>query len=50
LISSGGIYLNNIRVQEADQAIPLDTAIEGRYLVLRRGKKDFYLVQVGGGR
>ena len=48
LISSGGIYLNNVRIQEADQAVTLDTAIEGRYLVLRRGKKDFYLVQVNG--
>jgi len=46
LISSGGIYLNNVRVQEGDQAVTLDAAIEGRYLVLRRGKKDYYLVQV----
>lgn len=46
LISSGGIYLNNVRVQETEQTIALNTAIEGRYLVLRRGKKDFYLVQV----
>ncbi|MEZ4729386.1 MAG: tyrosine--tRNA ligase [Caldilineaceae bacterium] len=46
LISSGGIYLNNVRVQEADQAVTLDHAIEGRYLVVRRGKKDYYLVQV----
>jgi tyrosyl-tRNA synthetase len=46
LISSGGIYLNNMRVQEADLSVALDTAIEGRYLVLRRGKKDYYLVQV----
>ncbi len=48
LISSGGIYLNNIRVQEAEQTITLDMSIEGRYLVLRRGKKDYYLVQVAG--
>ena len=46
LISSGGIYLNNVRAQEVDQAVTLDAAIEGRYLVLRRGKKDYYLVQV----
>lgn len=46
LISSGGIYLNNRRLQEADGVVTLDTAIEGRYLVLRRGKKDYYLVQV----
>jgi tyrosyl-tRNA synthetase len=46
LISSGGIYLNNVRVQEADQSVSLDRAIEGRYLVLRRGKKEYYLVQV----
>ncbi|MBX3011183.1 MAG: tyrosine--tRNA ligase [Caldilineaceae bacterium] len=46
LISSGGIYLNNVRLQEADQSVPLQTAIEGQYLVIRRGKKDYYLVQV----
>lgn len=46
LLSSGGIYLNNVRVQEADQTVSLTNTIEGRYLVLRRGKKDYYLVQV----
>jgi len=46
LIDSGGLYVNNRRVESVDQALALDDAIEGRLLVLRKGKKQFYLVQV----
>ena len=46
LIEGGGIYVNNIRVNDAARAISLVDSIEGRFLVLRKGKKNYHLVQV----
>lgn len=46
LIEGGGIYVNNIRVNDAARAISLAESIEGRFLVLRKGKKNYHLVQV----
>jgi len=45
-IDEGGIYLNNLRVGEAGQAVTLADAMEGRFLVLRKGRKNYTLVQV----
>lgn len=46
LISSGGVYLNNVKAGEADQAVTLDQSIDGQFLVIRKGKKNYHLVQV----
>jgi tyrosyl-tRNA synthetase len=46
LISGGGIYVNNIRVNETAKAISLEESLEGQFLVLRKGKKNYHLVQV----
>ena len=43
-IGQGGIYLNNRRVQDADAYVRLDDALEGRFVVLRKGKKSYHLV------
>jgi len=48
LIENGGLYLNNERVDDAEQTVGLADAIEGRVLVLRKGKKTYHLVQVVG--
>ena len=45
-IEQGGVYLNNRRVTDPRAQVTLDDAIEGRFLVLRRGKKRYHLVQV----
>ena len=47
-IQEGGIYLNNRRVSDAAQAAALSELIEGRFLVLRRGKKNYHLIKVTG--
>lgn len=44
-IQGGGIYLNNERVADG-MAAELSHAIEGRFLVLRKGKRQFHLVRV----
>jgi len=47
-IQGGGVYLNNIRVEDVERAVTLSDALEGRFLVLRKGKKSYTLVKVLG--
>jgi tyrosyl-tRNA synthetase len=46
LISSGGVYLNNVRINDAAQNITLAASIDGKFLVLRKGKREYTLVQI----
>lgn len=46
LIDSGGIYLNNQRVAESAKQVTIDQSIEGIYFILRKGKREYFLVQV----
>ncbi|HEX7734497.1 MAG TPA: tyrosine--tRNA ligase [Ktedonobacteraceae bacterium] len=46
LIESGGIYVNNRRVSDTQAALDRSTLIEGQYLVLRKGAKDYHLARV----
>lgn len=46
LVKSGGVYLNNVRVVDEARSITRQDCIEGRLLVLRKGKKNYRLVQV----
>ncbi len=45
-IEGGGIYANNRRISEPDACLTNDDAVEGRYLILRKGKKRYHLVEV----
>lgn len=45
-IAEGGIYLNNQRVGDPAQAATLDHLLDGRFLVLRRGRKNYHLIKV----
>jgi tyrosyl-tRNA synthetase len=45
-IQGGGIYLNNRRVADAAATATAEEAIEGRFLVLRQGKRQYHLVRV----
>lgn len=47
LIAGGGVYVNERRA-EGDAAIGTADAIEGRALLLRKGKKQYHLVRVEG--
>ena len=44
-ITSGGAYVNNKRVSELEHRVGADDLLHGRYLVLRRGKKNFHIVK-----
>jgi tyrosyl-tRNA synthetase len=45
MIEGGGIYVNNRRVSDARAMIGLSDFIEGRYLVLRKGARDYHLIR-----
>jgi tyrosyl-tRNA synthetase len=46
LIESGGIYVNNRRVSDVKATISLPSLVEGQYLVLRKGSREYHLVRV----
>ena len=45
LIEAGGIYVNNRRVADVQATIDLSALIEGQYLVLRKGAREYHLVR-----
>jgi tyrosyl-tRNA synthetase len=47
-IEGGGVYLNNVRVEGVEQRVSATHALEGRFLVLRKGKKNYTMVKVLG--
>jgi len=46
LIEDGGIYINNRRVSDVEATIGHSTLIEGQYLVLRKGARNYHLVRI----
>ncbi len=46
LIEGGGLYLNAARVEDVERRVTLADAIEGRVIVLRKGKKQYHLLRV----
>ena len=49
LIQGGGVYLNNIRVNDIKANVSLKDAIEGQALILRKGQKEYRLVKISEG-
>jgi len=45
-VQGGGIYLNNQRVGDVAQSVTAEEAIDGRFLVLRKGRKQYHLLEV----
>jgi tyrosyl-tRNA synthetase len=43
-IEQGGLYVNNRRETDVDRMLVADDLLAGRYLVVRRGKKNYHLV------
>jgi tyrosyl-tRNA synthetase len=44
-IDQGGIYLNNQRVAGAQQAVTTSDLLAGRFLIIRKGRKQYFLVK-----
>ncbi len=47
-IEGGGVYVNNVRVTDVARTLTADDTIEGRFVLLRKGKKQYHLVGVRG--
>jgi tyrosyl-tRNA synthetase len=47
LIAGGGVYLNGERIGSVEQKVESGDAIEGRVLLLRKGKKENRVVRLG---
>ncbi len=45
-VAEGGIYLNNRRISDPAQAVAPGDVLDGRFLVLRKGKKTYHLIKV----
>ena len=46
LIENGGLYVNSQRVDDLSRVVTTADAIDGRVIVLRKGKKQYHLVSV----
>ncbi len=45
-VQGGGVYLNNHRISSPEQMVTLADSIEGQFVVLRKGKKQYHLVKM----
>jgi tyrosyl-tRNA synthetase len=45
-IEQGGAYVNNVRRSGAEARVTRDDLLHGRYVVLRRGRRDYHLLRV----
>jgi tyrosyl-tRNA synthetase len=50
LLESGGIYLNNVKVSETNSIVSTSASIANKYIVVRKGKKNYYLVNLIAGQ
>ena len=48
-VKEGGAYVNNAKVTDGESAPSADELLHGRWLVLRRGKKNLAAVEVTAG-
>jgi len=49
LIKGGGISLNDRRITDEKEQITVEQAIEGRLFVVRKGKRDYFLIRIERG-
>jgi tyrosyl-tRNA synthetase len=47
LVQNGGLYLNNNRVTDLDLVVKDSDIIDGKLVVLRSGKRNYFLVEIG---
>ncbi len=47
-VEEGGIYLNNHRISDLNQVVGKNDMLEGQFIILRKGKKNYTLVKIVG--
>ncbi|HEV8239598.1 MAG TPA: tyrosine--tRNA ligase [Thermoanaerobaculia bacterium] len=46
MVDGGGLYLNGVRLSAGKRTVTTDDAVDGRFLVLRKGQKNHHLVRI----
>jgi tyrosyl-tRNA synthetase len=46
MIQGGGVYLNNVRIAEVEKRVGIDDAFHGKFIVMRKGARNYFLIQV----
>ncbi len=46
LAQGGGVYVNNRRAADPNSRLTLDQTVEGAFLVLRKGSKNYHLIKI----
>ncbi|WDF34456.1 tyrosine--tRNA ligase [Arthrobacter agilis] len=46
-VAEGGAYINNVKITDAEQAAGEKDLLHGRYLLIRRGKRNLAMIDVG---
>jgi tyrosyl-tRNA synthetase len=47
-IQGGGIYLNNVRVTDPERRATIAETLNGQFLILRKGRRQYHLVRITG--
>lgn len=47
LVQGGGLSINKQKIDNADQLIGTDLLLNNKYLLVQKGKKNYYLVKIG---
>jgi tyrosyl-tRNA synthetase len=45
-VEGGGAYVNNVQAADTARRVSLDDSIEGRFIVLRKGRRNYHLVKL----
>ncbi len=46
LIQGGGLSINKIKIDNADMVIAADSLLNNKYLLVQKGKKNYYLLRI----
>ena len=46
LLQGGGVYLNNRQISEDGRAVTMNDSVEGQFMILRKGRKNYHLLKV----
>ena len=46
LIDGGGFSINKVKIDSADSVINYESLLNGKYLLIQKGKKNYYLIRV----
>jgi tyrosyl-tRNA synthetase len=46
MVQGGGLSLNKVKVDDAEQVISKDSLLNQKYILIQKGKKNYYLITV----